>query len=403
VDSKIKPNLGGRIHSLDGIRGIAALVVLVHHTALLFPSLAATYYDKTPAETGGTVWWLTHTPLHLPWEGDSAVYIFFILSGVVLTLPFMEKPFRAKVFFPQRLLRLYLPIWAAVLFAAITVILVPRTGDTGNAWLDARVENVTALVLSLDLTLVLGPGGVATPLWSLQWEILFSLALPIYLWLAIKWQGHLAAKLGISILFICSSAFADGTLGSVLKYLPMFMMGVVMITERDSLAGWAMAISRRKGYWPAAFFLGVLLLAARWYVVPLTANEYLHDLTIGFMVIGAGMIVFCAVYWPPLTSKLERPTAQWLGKISFSLYLIHEPILVTLAYMAGPANRPWAAAAGFAISLLAAPLFFRWVERPSHNLAKAASARSRRIRRCRDIQTDKTARTYTELDLSDGA
>jgi peptidoglycan/LPS O-acetylase OafA/YrhL len=403
VDSKIKPHLGGRIHSLDGIRGIAALVVLVHHTALLFPSLAATYYDKTPAETGGTVWWLSHTPLHLLWEGDSAVYIFFILSGVVLTLPFMEKPFRAKVFFPQRLLRLYLPIWAAVLFAAITVILVPRTGDIGNAWLDARVENVTALVLSLDLTLVLGPGGVATPLWSLQWEILFSLALPIYLWLAIKWRGHLETKLGISILVICSSAFIGGTLGSVLKYLPMFMMGVVMITERDSLTGWAIAISRRKGYWPAAFFLGVLLLAARWYVVPLTTSEHLHNLTIGLMVIGAGMIVFCAVYWPPLTSKLERPTAQWLGKISFSLYLIHEPILVTLAYMAGPANRPWAATAGFAISLLAAPLFFRWVERPSHNLAKAVSARSRRIRRCRDIQTDKAARTYTELDLSDGA
>lgn len=403
VDSKIKPNLGGRIHSLDGIRGIAALVVLVHHTALLFPSLAATYYDKTPATTGGTVWWLSHTPLHLLWEGGSAVYMFFILSGLVLTLPFAEKPFRAKVFFPQRLLRLYLPIWASVLFAAITVFLVPRTGDTGNAWLDARMENVTALVLSLDLTLVLGPGGVATPLWSLQWEILFSLALPIYLWLASKWRGHLAAKLGILILVICSSAFMDATPELALKYLPMFMIGVVMITEKDSLTGWATAISRRKGYWPAVFSLGGVLLAARWYVVPLTPSEYLHDLTIGPTVLGAGMIVFCAVYWPPLTSKLERPAAQWLGRISFSLYLIHEPILVTLAYLMGPANRPWAAASGFAISLLVAPLFFRWVERPSHKLAKAVSARSRRITRGRDSQQGKATRAYTELDISDGA
>jgi peptidoglycan/LPS O-acetylase OafA/YrhL len=99
------------------------------------------------------------------------------------------------------------------------------------------------------------------------------------------------------------------------------------------------------------------------------------------MVLGAAMIIFSAMYWQPLKSALEGALAQWLGKVSFSLYLIHEPILVTLGYLMGSDNAPWAAASGFVMSLLFAPLFFRWIERPSHRFAKVVNARSQSGRR----------------------
>jgi peptidoglycan/LPS O-acetylase OafA/YrhL len=382
------------------MRGIAALVVLTHHAALLFPALAATYFSRSATVDGAAVWWLTHTPLHLLWEGDSAVFIFFVLSGVVLTLPFVEKPFRAKAFFPQRLVRLYLPIWAAVILAATTVYLVPRIGGTGNEWLDARVQTVTPTALVRDLTLVRGPGGLASPLWSLQWEILFSLALPVYLWLALRWRGHLAAKVAIAIAITAFSTFLGGTAELVLRYAPMFMVGVVMVMERRTLTSWADWISRQRRYWPFLFSTGALLLVTRWYVIPITTNAVVQDLTIAFMVLGAVIIIFCSMYWLPLMSILERAPAQWLGKVSFSLYLIHEPILVTLGYLFGSDQSPWAAAAGFALSLAAAPLFFRWIEHPSHRLAKAVAAKTTRGQQ-RPVPTSGAVFENVEPDLTE--
>lgn len=382
--SKTRTIPEGRIHSLDGIRGVAALVVLIHHSALLFPVLAATYFTRSATDDGPFVWWLTYSPLHLLWEGDGAVYIFFILSGVVLALPFVSKPFRAKSFYPQRLLRLYLPIWAAVMFAATTVYLIPRHGGTANMWLNARVEDVTTGILVRDLTLVRGPGGLATPLWSLQWEILFSLALPVYLWMAFKLRGHLAAKLTVLLAATSASGFTDGTPELILKYMPMFMIGVVMIAEHRTLGRWAESMSRRPGVLPALFSTGCVLLTARWYAKATTPSEIIQNAMIGPMVLGAAMIIFSAMYWAPLKSALECSPAQWLGKISFSLYLIHEPIIVTLGYVMGAELAPMAAVLGLVLSLLLAPLFFRWIERPSHRLAKAIQSRSQPGKRRRD-------------------
>lgn len=366
--------LGGRIHSLDGVRGVAALVVLIHHSALLFPALSSTYFSRA-ASDNAMAWWLAYTPLHLLWEGDGAVYIFFVLSGAVLTLPFIGKPFRAKSFYPQRVLRLYLPIWGAVVLAAVTVYLVPRIGGTGNMWLDGgRAEHVAPGALFRDLTLVRGPGGLATPLWSLQWEIIFSLALPVYIWLAFKTRGYLAAKVVLLIALTSTSAFLNGAAEYAVRYLPMFMVGVVMIAERRALERWGAAISSR-GAWPIMCTAGALLIGTGWYLVPLTPSQIVHDLAVGPMVLGAAIVIFAAIHWRALRAALEARPAQWLGKISFSLYLIHEPIIVTLGYVMGADLAPLAAVLGVVIALLLAPVFFRFVELPSHRLAKFAGSK----------------------------
>jgi peptidoglycan/LPS O-acetylase OafA/YrhL len=62
---------------------------------------------------------------------------------------------------------------------------------------------------------------------------------------------------------------------------------------------------------------------------------------------------------------------MWLGKRSFSLYLVHEPIVVTVAYLLGGRPSLWMEL-GLAIplSLLAAEVFGRFVEQPSLHLAR---------------------------------
>jgi hypothetical protein len=82
----------GRLPSLDGLRGVAALIVVVHHTLLTVPSLSVAYFLDGPAAVRGSkAWWLSWTPLHLIWAGGEAVIVFFVLSGFVLALPYVNQ------------------------------------------------------------------------------------------------------------------------------------------------------------------------------------------------------------------------------------------------------------------------------------------------------------------------
>ena len=118
----------GRLPSLDGLRGLAAAVVVLHHSLLLIPSFADPYFSRSMAmDMGDALWYLTYTPLHLVWAGSEAVLVFFVLSGLVVALPAMYKPhFNWRAYYPSRLLRLYLPMWAAIVFTLITIVIVPR-------------------------------------------------------------------------------------------------------------------------------------------------------------------------------------------------------------------------------------------------------------------------------------
>ena len=80
-----------RMHSLDGLRGVAALVVVVHHLLLTLPWFA----DRVGLGQLGTKGQFTfswhnlfeYTPLHILYGGTEAVVIFFVLSGFVLINP----------------------------------------------------------------------------------------------------------------------------------------------------------------------------------------------------------------------------------------------------------------------------------------------------------------------------
>lgn len=73
---------------LDSLRGLAAFVVLVHHTLLCLPDFGDFFYSAGSAPAHGLVEALFfYTPLVLIWQGRSAVMLFFVLSGFVLSLP----------------------------------------------------------------------------------------------------------------------------------------------------------------------------------------------------------------------------------------------------------------------------------------------------------------------------
>jgi peptidoglycan/LPS O-acetylase OafA/YrhL len=118
---------GGRIASLDGLRGIAALTVLGAHAILA--GIAYHHYSAR-----NTVTWL----------GSLAVSVFFVLSGFVLVRPALHRPLRLRSYYRSRAIRLYLPVWAAIAFAASLHLAFDWRHVTGASWwLNAHGEPET--------------------------------------------------------------------------------------------------------------------------------------------------------------------------------------------------------------------------------------------------------------------
>ena len=66
-------------------------------------------------------WWggILHSPISCLWSGSDAVIMFFVLSGFVLTIPFLKKPRPYKTYVIKRVLRIYPPYLVMVIAAII--------------------------------------------------------------------------------------------------------------------------------------------------------------------------------------------------------------------------------------------------------------------------------------------
>ncbi len=87
-------------------------------------------------------------------------------------------------------------------------------------------------------------------------------------------------------------------------------------------------------------------------------------------------MIMLALAFHPFGDLLSRRPVHWLGVRSYSLYLVHEPIVVALALDFRLTNAPiWFAIVAIALSIAVAAAFYRLVERPAVRLAHRVGAR----------------------------
>ncbi|GAA4483105.1 acyltransferase [Microbacterium panaciterrae] len=352
---------GNRISSLDGLRGLAAGIVLLHHVSLI----AQPWID--PA--GWAL--LTQSPVKLLLAGSEAVMVFFVLSGLVVALPARQAGFSWARYYPARVFRLYVPVIAALGAAALLVVAIPRDPSTmpEGSWMqDAQATSVSAGEVLTQMTLLRPAYPIDNVLWSLRWELFFSLLLPVFLWVALRVRRF---AVPVAVLTVALIFLGRTTGDAALAYLPVFLLGTLIAVRLADLRVRAERPRVRRALPWLAVLAGGMLIAS-WLARPLTAGTVAADLLWAIAAAGAALLVVLAVVWPRARRALDTRTMQWLGRISFSLYLVHAPILASLCYLLGAEQWWLACLIGVPLSLGIAAVFHTLVEQPAQVLARRA-------------------------------
>lgn len=370
-----------RFIAFDSLRGLAALAVVMYHSLLVFPGPHEILADRgVPFATSGDVGalLLTATPPSLLWAGREAVLLFFVLSGFVLAIGF-DGPRRGwpgwAAFAAKRAVRL-LPPCAVV--ALILAVLVPAIGPVERPelsdWVAANWNEPVTPRLVAEHALLLGGGyPLNTPMWTLHYELRISLLFPLLMLLAAAGSAVLvaAAAAGVLLCLVEMKFVGTGVLTTLL-FVPHFALGALVARHRARIA----ATVRRLAPWVSALlWLGCyLLLTFRW-LVP--AGGLVCDLANGA---GAGLLLALLLGADRARRMLEAAPLVGLGAISYSLYLVHVPVLLTLLHLMPSAPAWVASVVAPAVSVAAAALLYWLVERPSIRLGRQLADRVGRWR-----------------------
>jgi peptidoglycan/LPS O-acetylase OafA/YrhL len=338
-----EPRQAPRIGYLESIRGLAALqVLLLHFLAAFAPDLVF----ALPA--GAAVAGYIHlSPLYFLYDGYSAVYIFFALSGYVLTRWFERHLARPSSQILARIIRLGLPALAATLVAAAVMWLFGKpniqAGDLGgSAWFasqgNAELSIVSAIRDGTINALFLGYRGLPGVAFLAPWQQ------PVE-------QSFVAPLWTLSIEF----------------YGSMIILGLCWCARRSRAVWWSAVLlgavfAIRSAY--LCFFIGHLLATFRRAERPAPASKLLP---VFFIIFGVFLCVLAEVWQPqwlrslcanptyllfpgqfaPMQQKtfgailvligiidlevarrfLSRPRLVARSRLSFPLYLVHWPIL----------------------------------------------------------------------------
>lgn len=344
-----------RLKFVDGLRGVAALVVAAGHVlGMVGPDRPVIPIWKTDAL--GLVLW--------PWTfGGPAVWLFIMLSG--FTLYWTEEsrrlgsrgatPFR--VYWQRRFWRILPTYYAALAFGAVVVL--------GFGWmlLDPSPSLMTYEPVTLGGVLShmfmvhnLDPAWrtqIVPPLWSIAVEMQLYLLFPLLFILRRKLTVY-----GVAAgLVLVSFALNQVASFPVFELVEWFVVGAIL----------AHVLRRRQVHAKVALVVALTALAIGFARVPTLSGRIEQ---------GVWLVAFAAlIAWMfargDRKNLLESKPALWLGARSYSLYAVHFPVALLCWSLVGRLDLSRVeyiigiAVFGMGVSLAAASASYRWIEVPS--------------------------------------
>jgi peptidoglycan/LPS O-acetylase OafA/YrhL len=330
------------------VRGVAAVTVVAGHALM--------------AVSHGDDWfaWIQRNPLIALLNLRLAVEAFFVLSGFVLASSLARNRHASELpqYAVRRVFRIHVPYVFAVLFSwAASFFYGPLRSEVGPIFHHFAKIHLTGAELARSLTFP-GTAGHQVPVgWTLEVEMVFSLLLPLLFWLARR--THQAV-----LLAACALPLAWGPQGHpTLKYALDFGIGIALFLERERVAR-ALA---RIGAPLAVGLLAVGLASAalpRWLGWPLRFDGS-SPAEILLQGVGATALVALGGFHPFVRRFFAVRPCLYLGRISYSLYLLHVPVLLVLASLPVGGGDLWIPIAAFVLVLPLSALSYRLVERPA--------------------------------------
>lgn len=354
-----------RLKSLDSLRGIAALVVMMSH--------GVRPLTDSPQHTwlGDAISYMALTPLRIVINGPAAVLIFFVLSGLVLSFRFIETE---RVAWPPfalaRLLRIWPPFALAILGSALLMLLVgarplPELGDWFNDTWRAPIglSNLATNVLMLQAS-----DQFDNPMWSLVDEIRISMIFPLLVFVTRR-KPYTAAFSTALLTIVCASVIGhfsiNGIPRSILDTIGMvfpFVIGVIVAINLNNIQN----ILEKYSIKTIVFFWILAIISISFAPIDISRLRSVSNGALSVVsVFWAAVIIVLCTLQGPVYRALVSPIPTFLGRISYSLYLWHVIIIVTtirLGHNAAPL--PVLILIGMAISLVVADLSQRYIEAP---------------------------------------
>lgn len=348
-----------RFVELDGVRAIAVLMVLVGHFTLTYDDL---YHDQT----------LPPFQFHY---GLYGVQLFFLVSGFVIFMS-IQRVVRPSDFLISRASRLFPAYWIAVTWSIVMAVLFHPL-DTTTSWL-SRLINYTMLERWA------GAGSVDSVYWTLAIEVQFYAFIYVLLVLT-KCRMNLGFVLSTVTLWLTASfltafLFGDQSRGHGLSQTPLVYKEIfnLVLTEYAPLfcAGMFIYLARYRDrrFWVAAVSTSALAAYVAW---------AMHEMIPG-VAVGCVCIFFMAVCALPSVPLLTWSPLVWIGRRSYSLYLIHNVTgMVVMHALIPHVGRVVAMLVAFIVVLCLAALLHRvgevWGTRALQHALKGARGRWKRV------------------------
>ena len=333
-----------RMSYLDGLRGIAALNVALSHFVMAFDF--AVYTGRPEHAQGSWEVALSAYPfLFIAAGGNYAVCIFLALSGFVLAKSFHTSDLSAVALVVKRTLRLGLPVLAASLFgwfilASGLAFNHEAAAITRSTWLSGQFTQQPSFTDALlqGWNSLLGiptrTNSYNSVLWTMPVEFLGSLLLIAIFATRLpanrpRWAAIIMLALGIML----ARSYISAVLFGAALYLLDAPRFTARLCWRPAILIFVLALGtvplsiERWPIWDALLAITALVPFPPIIAPGLTVQA---DASI-WHAISAVMLVALITGWPAAQRLLARPTGQYLGRISFPLYLAHIPVLLSVA------------------------------------------------------------------------